>query len=392
MGFLSGRVAFTRYRISHRSKVNFGPEHLERLATHAIGRQRVASGDGVEAGWIAGDHILDTQFDLAKNIVDDTLQFALRVDSQQIPGDLLRAYTQIELAGAAAGNPSGNPSSRQKREARMAARERLEREAGDGRFLRRKAYPLLWDAPSRELFVASTAVTAIDRLLTLFKATFGFGFERVGAGERAFKLAEARQQTRGVDAAAPAAFVAGVSPATLAWIPDEANRDFLGNEFLLWLWFVLDTDTDTIDLADGSDVTAMLTRTLVLECPRGQTGRESITSDGPGRLPEARRAIQAGKLPRKAGLTLVRQDRQYELTLHAESLAVTGAKLPVPEADEERARLEERVGLLRHLVETLDLLYDAFGRRRCGHDWSKDLAKMQKWLQRDERGRLSAIG
>jgi hypothetical protein len=97
-------------------------------------------------------------------------------------------------------------------------------------------------------------------------------------------------------------------------------------------------------------------------------------------------------MPRKAGLTLVRQDRQYELTLHAESLAVTGAKLPVPEAEEERARLEERVGLLRHLIETLDLLYDVFGQRRFGKDWSKELAKMQKWLQRDDTGRLSGVG
>jgi hypothetical protein len=392
MGFLSGRVAFTRYRIAQRSKVNFGPEHLERLATHAIGRQRVASGDGVEAGWIAGDHILDTQFDLAKNIVDDTLQLALRVDSLKIPGDLLRAYTQVELAGLAAGNPSGHPSARQKREARATARDRLEKEASDGRFIRRKAYPILWDAPSRELFVGSTAVTVIDRLHTLFKATFGFGFEKLGAGERAFHLAELRQQTRGVDDAEPAAFVPGVTPTTVAWIPDEANRDFLGNEFLLWLWYVLDTDSDTVVLSDDSEVTAMLTRTLVLECPRGQTGRQSITSDGPGRLPETRRAIRAGKMPRKAGLTLVRQDRQYELTLHAESLSVTGAKLPATEADEERARQEERVGLLRHLVETLDLLYDAFGRRRFGSDWSKELARMQKWLQRDDRGRLSAMG
>ena len=68
----------------------------------------------------------------------------------------------------------------------------------------------------------------------------------------------------------------------------------------------------------------MLARTLTLECPRGQTGSESITSDGPTRLPEARRAIQAGKLPRKAGLTLVRHEQQYELTLQAETLAVGG--------------------------------------------------------------------
>ncbi|HEV3237707.1 MAG TPA: hypothetical protein VGZ25_12005, partial [Gemmataceae bacterium] len=170
-----------------------------------------------------------------------------------------------------------------------------------------------------------------------------------------------------------------------AWLPDETTRDFLGNEFLLWLWYVLDEESDTIRLADDSEVAVMLARTLVLECPRGQTGKETITADAPARLPEAHRAIQAGKLPRKVGLTLVRHDRQYELTLHAESLAVTSAALPAPEGEEERPRLEERISLLRHLVETLDLLYDAFGRHRTGAGWSRQLASIKKWLQRKEK-------
>src|SRR5205823_7553765 len=133
----------------------------------------------------------------------------------------------------------------------------------------------------------------------------------------------------------------GLSPSRVAWVPDEAGRDFLGNEYLLWLWHKLD-ESDTVALADGSEATLMLTRTLVLECPRGQTGRESIASDAPARLPEARRAVQAGKLPRKAGLTVVRHDQQYELTLQGETLAVSGARLPAPEASDDRARLEER--------------------------------------------------
>jgi hypothetical protein len=383
MGFFSGRVTFARYRVNGKPPRQLGPEQLERLAAHAIGKQRVAAGDGVEVGWTAGDHILDTRFELAKNIINDTLHFALRVDTQQVPTDLLRAYTHVELEGLAAGNPSGLPSARQRREARANAKERLEKEAADGRFLRRKAFPMLWDVLSNELLVGTTAVTALDRLHTLFQKTFGHGFEPVGAGANAFRLAELREQTRGVDDATPSAFVAGLTPSALSWLSDETSRDFLGNEFLLWLWYVLDAESDTLQLADDSEMTAMLARTLVLECPRGQTGRESIQSDAPARLPEARRAVQAGKLPRKAGLTLVRHDRQYELTLQAESLAVGSARLPAADEEDERGRLEERVSTVRHLVETLDLLYDAFGRRRLGAAWAKDLVKIQKWLQRD---------
>ncbi len=390
MGFFSGRVTCTRFRVSGRSPRSFGPEHLERLAAHALGKQRAAAADGSLAGWTAGDHILDTTFDLAKNVINDTLHFALRIDTQKVPADLLRAYYQVELEAQAKGNPSGHPSARQKREARAAAKERLEAEAADGRYLRRKAYPLLWDAQSNELLVGTTSFGILDRLHGLFQQTFDRTFELHGAGRQAFHQAEGRDQARNVDDASPSAFVPGSAVSEVAWLPDEANRDFLGNEFLLWLWYVLDSESDTLELADRSEATAMFARTLVLECPRGQTGRESILSAGPTRLPEARRAVQAGKLPRKAGLTLVRHDQQYELTLQAETLAVTGAKLPAPEAEEERARLEERVTQLRHLLETLDLVYDAFGHRRCGPEWPKELARVQKWLQREERGRVSA--
>jgi hypothetical protein len=185
---------------------------------------------------------------------------------------------------------------------------------------------------------------------------------------------------RRVGDAQPTAFVSGQS-AEIAWVPDEANRDFLGNEYLLWLWHHLENESDVITLSDGSEVAAMIARTLQLECPRGQTGKESISSDGPAKLPEALRAIQAGKLPRKMGLTLVRHDATYELTLQAESLAIGSARLPAPEGEDDRARLEERVTQLRHLLETLDLMYQAFLRRRLSDSWTKELARIRKWLR-----------
>src|SRR5262245_35802392 len=305
MGFLSGRVTFERYRVTGRSPRLFGPDHIEKLAEHAIGKQRLASADGSEVGWTAGDHILDTNFDLAKNIINDTLHFALRVDTQKIPGDLLRAYTQIELAGQVNGNANGHPSMRQKKAARLAARERLDGEVEQGKYLQRKAYPVLWDCQAGELLVGSTARSVVDRLLALFQQTFGASLEALGAGTRAYRLAEAREQTRNVEDAELSVFVPGPKLPAVAWAPDEASRDFLGNEFLLWLWYVLEEESDTIRLADDSEVTAMLARNLVLECPRGQTGKDSIQSEGPAKLPEAHRAIRAGKLPRKAGLTLV---------------------------------------------------------------------------------------
>lgn len=384
MGFFSGRITCMRFRVGGRALKTFSSEHLDLLTQHIIGSERVASADGSQAGWLAGDHILDTSFELAKNVINDTLHCALRIDEVKMPGDLLRAYYQVELRALAASNPSGFASAKQKRQAREYAKDRLETEAKDGRYLRRKAIPVLWDAPSGELLFGTTSVTALDRLMTLFHQTFDRKFELLGAGRQAFAQAEATNQTRDVDDAKPTVFVPGGQGGDIAWAPDENNRDFLGNEFLLWLWFYLENESDTLKLADDSEVAVMVSRSLQLECPRGQFGRESFSSEGPSKLPEAHRAIQAGKLPRKMGLTLVRHESQYDLTLQAESLAIGGAKLPPPEGEEERARLEERITQLRHLMETLDLMYAAFLKRRLGDAWTKEAARMKKWLRLDQ--------
>ncbi len=387
MGFFNGRVTFLRFQVGGQAPRPFDAEHLDRLADRAAGRQRIATADGVEVGWTAGDHVLDTEFHLDKNVINDTLHFELRVDFDKLPGDLLRAYTAVELKALAKNNPSGIASGRQKREAKETARDRLEDEAKDGRYKKRKCFPVLWDRLSNEVLFGATSLTQVDRLCLLFEQTFQRKLECVTAGRRAHSLAELSNRTRQVDDSAPSAFVPGSATADVAWIADESSRDFLGNEFLLWLWFYTDTESDTLTLADKSEATVMIARSLTLECPRGQTGHETISHEGPTRLPEARRAIQSGKLPRKCGLTLVRHDQQYELAIHAETLAVGSAKLPPPPEDvtDARAKLDERAAQLRALVESLDLLYDAFGRRRFGKEWEEDLPAMQKWLKREER-------
>src|SRR5256885_12503457 len=181
MGFFSGRAAFARYRVAGHAPRMFGEQHLAKLAEHAAGRQRMISADGIEAGWTAGAHVLDTEFDLAKNVIDDHLFFALRLDTMKLPADLLRAYYAMDLAALVKHNPSGRPSARQKREARESARDRLEHEAKDGRFTRRKAIEVVWDRKSNELLFGTTSVSQIERLLVLFKTAFGRGFEAVTA-------------------------------------------------------------------------------------------------------------------------------------------------------------------------------------------------------------------
>ena len=119
---------------------------------------------------------------------------------------------------------------------------------------------------------------------------------------------------------------------TVAWAENAPNMlDPLGNEFMVWLWHTLQNDSDTIGLADGSEVTVMLAKTLTLDCPRGETGRDNLTDDAPDALARSVQGPSVRQAPRKAGMILVRHGAQYELTLQAETLAVSGARLPKPD-------------------------------------------------------------
>jgi hypothetical protein len=384
MGFLSGRVTYTRYQVSGDSPLPFGEDLLEVVERNAIGRRGTADpADGVATGWAGGDHVLDVRFDLAKNVVNDALHLSMRVDTDKIPGALLKAYTRIETDARAKTNPSGFPTKAQRAEAKEAARIRAEAEASDGRFRRLAHYPVLWDGQTNQLYAGATSASVLDRLLTLFRETFDRTLEPVTAGSLAQAQSEARGDHRGVGEFGPVGFVGeDASFTSIAWDGGDASRpDFWGNEFLIWLWHTLQADGDTVALPDGSEATVMLAKTLTLDCPRGETGRDCLTDEGPTRLPEAFRALQAGKLPRKAGLIVVRQGQEYELTLQAETLTVSGANLPRIEGASGREIQVARVDGLRHLVETLDLLYDAYGRRRTGPDWGDVLGRIRRWLR-----------
>jgi hypothetical protein len=383
MGFLNGRITYVRYRVGGTTPLPFGEDILEQAQLHAIGRHGAAEPtDGVAVGWSGGDHVLDLTFDPEKNLFDDAMHLAIRVDTDKVPGALLRAYTRIETDARAQLNPSGYPTKAQRLEAKEAARIRAEAEAADGRFRRLAHYPVLWDGLSNTLYAGTTSTSVLERLQALFRETFDRTLEPITAGSLAYTQAETRGQERSVEDFGPVAFHGDDGYDSVAWSGEDASsRDFWGNEFLIWLWHTLQADGDTLRLPDGTEATVMVAKTLTLDCPRGETGRDCLTNEGPTRLPEAFRALQAGKLPRKAGLIIVRHGAQYELTLQAETLAVSGANLPRAEGASGREAVIARIDSLRHLVETLDLLYDAYGRRRTGSEWSEDLHRIRRWLQ-----------
>jgi len=371
--FLTGPVSFIRFAHTGAKPGAFGDEHLERLRARAGGAQLIPEVTHTETRWGAGSHVLDGEFDLEKNVYPEHLLFDLWTCSNKLPADKLKAYTATDLRALSKDNPSGFASARQKREAKESARARLEGEAKDGRFRKWQTVPCAWDAVTNRVFLGSASANVAGRFFGLFGNTFQTELCPLTASA----LADEQMGER-CDALEPTAFTSQPAGVPGWCVPDLC--DWLGNEFLLWLWFTTDTQTDTIQLPDGSEATFMFCGGVKVEDPNGVGGNGTMNSDSAVRLPEARAAVAAGKLPRKAALRVVRNGDDCAFTLQAEALAVGGAKFPKPDATGREAHYA-RLQQIRDLAETIDLMFGAFLAVRGGDQWEAVAAEMRAWLK-----------
>jgi hypothetical protein len=293
----------------------------------------------------------------------------------------------MELAALTADGPGGRPTKAQRQEAKEAVAARCEEEARSGRYRRMQQFPMLWDTREGILYFGGSSATAGELCCELCSRAFDLELERLTAGRRVQEWAIEAKRRKAMEEVTPSALRPGDARTEIAWWNGESgNYDFLGNEFLLWLWWRWEMQSDTIALGDDSEVTGMFARTLTLQCPRDESGKETISAESPVRLPEAAQAVRTGKLPRKAGLTLVRHGVQYELALQAETFTVSGAKIRIEQSEdvsEEKGILEDRIEHVRGLHETVALLFRAFCDRRVGKNWPGELEQMRRWLKSD---------
>lgn len=213
----------------------------------------------------------------------------------------------------------------------------------------------------------------------MLERVFEVEIRRMTAGSTAIGWATETGRYAQLDDLVPASFVAEQSVVQLPWTNEHSQSpDFLGNEFLLWLWWYLEHESDTVQLLDESEVTVMLTKTLALECPLGESGKETIVAESPVKLPESLQALRSGKLPRKMGMTLVRDGLRFELVLQAESFVISGAKIAT--TDDEPIDNEDRIAAIRQLSETVDGMFLRFCDRRTSDGWQQDLVQIRQWL------------
>jgi len=385
MGFASGPVSFRRFAVTGQAAPAVDQTLLDKLFAHALAPTELGVPEEVEYGWCGGRHLFDATFTFEHNVFADAVHFALRIDTNKVPGDIKKAYALMEEEATAAGNPSGFISKLQKKEVKDSVRKKVEEELRTGKFRRSKLVPILWDVPSGMLY-SSASGTALEKLHEIFERTFGLTLQPLSAGSLALRFLEPLAKRRDYEDARPTRFVPGPDGEgqypEYPWVAKGPEpKDFLGNEFLLWLWHEADHKTGIIPTEAVGDVTIYFDRSLDLDCAYAQTGKDTLRGDGPSRMPEAKDALRTGKLPRKAGLTLHNRGQQYDFTLNPESFTIAAGKLPeVEDADTPRTLFEERITLLRDFCEMIDALFETFLKVRASSAWEGQTGGIRKWI------------
>jgi hypothetical protein len=394
MGFASGSVSFRRFAVVGDAPDVVDQALLDRLSEHALRPGELGVPEEEEYGWSGGRHVLDGNFTFENNVFADALHFALRIDSNKVPGELKKAYTIMEEEAVAKTNPSGFISKLQKKEVKDTIRGKLDDELRSGKFRRSKLVPILWDLPSQTVYCNATGKTQ-EKLLEIFERTFGVNLLPISSGSLALRLLEPKKRRRDYEDLRPTRFVHGPDGdgqfPEYPWVSKGPEpKDFTGNEFVAWLWHEADHRGSTIDTSEG-EVTIFFDRSLDLDCAFGITGRDTLRGDGVSRMPEAIDALRSGKVPRKAGLLMDCNNIQYSLNLAAESFAFGTLRLPeVEDAENPRVLFEERITMLRDFCKVFDALFDAFLKSRASSSWEGATGSIRKWIQSSVRSAVVA--
>ena len=380
MGFDIGNISYVRFNVVGEHARLPDAETLDKFAALAL-REGSETTSEIDYGWCGPRHVLDADFSVGNLVYNDCVHVGLRVDTNRVPASLKRAYVSSEQSAAAATNPSGLASKRQKKDAKDAAKKKIEEDLASGKFRRSKIINVLWDLPNHTLYAAAGGTTG-EQLVELMERTFNLTLEPITSSVLALAELESKGLRRDFEDLTPTRFaaIAGDPPAEYPWTAkgDQA-KDFLGNEFLVWLWDATHAAGGEIFVPGTNSMTVMFHRGMELDCVYGQSGRITARFEVPTEMPEVLDAMRAGKVPRRAGLTMAADGQLYTFTLGAESLSIAGLKLPdVDKADSARVLFEERIPLLRDFGKAIDNLYRDFVSSRTCDAWATTRERIQR--------------
>jgi len=162
---------------------------------------------------------------------------------------------------------------------------------------------------------------------------------------------------------------------------------FLGNEFLTWLWYLVETDQDITTLSGSEEpVTLEIGNSLVLENNLGEKSKERITIKGDqAGLEEGTTALKKGAQVTDINLICKIGEEDYKFSIKGESFNLTGLKTPSIDTsaseDEIEGQVIEKTYLLLKVTQVIDTLFLKYIEKRIADDFkSTEFKAIAAWI------------
>ncbi len=161
---------------------------------------------------------------------------------------------------------------------------------------------------------------------------------------------------------------------------------FLGNEFLTWLWFTIETNQEYLKQTDVTITSLYLGNRIVLENSNNDTSEIiTIKGDDAG-MEEGLLSLRKGAVVIEMNLSYKSENQGWAFTLKGESLSLSNLKLPETGPVESKEDIEgivlEKAYLYEKSIDLVNQLFILFLNLRTSRDWNlKTVPAMKQWIQ-----------
>ena len=163
---------------------------------------------------------------------------------------------------------------------------------------------------------------------------------------------------------------------------------FLGDEFLTWIWYLVENNINikTITAMECNTISLELGNSIVLENSLGDASSEkiSIKGDDAG-LEEGTTALRKGAVVTDMNLILTIDENQWRFSIKGESMNITGLKTPatgnIENQDDIEGAVLEKIELYYIPFRVIDSLFDNFIKKRVSDQWKDiEIPAMREWI------------
>jgi hypothetical protein len=165
---------------------------------------------------------------------------------------------------------------------------------------------------------------------------------------------------------------------------------FIGEEFLTWLWYIIETDQTLVAALDEDFVSLEVGNRMVLENRQTKSIKKITIKGDDASLDEGILALKKGAVVTELNLVYTSGELKYQFTIKGESLNISSLNIPrsnSPESSELRSEgmetvVLEKVYLYDNLLNFYKKLFDYFVKLRVSQAWqNKWVPAVKNWIQ-----------